>query len=103
MSVFSENHLSTYILYITYIIYITHYMRGSDGKESAYNVGDPGSIPGMGRSPGEGNGCPLYYSRLGNPMEGVAWRATVQGVAKSRTRLRVQHFHFHFIYYIFCL
>ena len=46
---------------------------GSDGKVSAYNAGDPGSIPGSGRSPGEGNGNPLQYSRLENPMDGRAW------------------------------
>ena len=46
---------------------------GSDGKASAYNVGDPGSIPGSGRSPGEGNGNPLQYSCLENPMDGGAW------------------------------
>ena len=46
---------------------------GSDGKESAYNVGDAGSIPGSGRSPGEGNGTPLQYSCLENPMDGGAW------------------------------
>ena len=45
----------------------------SDGKASAYNVGDPGSIPGSGRSPGEGNGNPLQYSCLENPMDGEAW------------------------------
>ena len=60
---------------------------GSDGKASAYNVGDPGSIPGLGRSPGEGNGNPLQYSCLENPMEGRSWYATVHGVAKSRTQL----------------
>ena len=60
---------------------------GSDGKASAYNAGDPGSIPGSGRSPGEGNGTPLQYSCLENPMDGGAWQATVHGVAKSRTRL----------------
>ena len=58
---------------------------GSDGKESAYNAGDPGSIPGSGRSPGEGSGNPLQYSCLGNPMDGGAWWATVCGVAKSQT------------------
>ena len=58
---------------------------GSDGKASAYNVGDLGSIPGLGRSPGEGNGNPLQYSCLENPMDGGAWKATVHGVAKSRT------------------
>ena len=61
---------------------------GSDGKASAYNAGDPGSIPGSGRSSGEGNGNPLPHSCLENCMDGGAWRATVHGVAKSRTRLR---------------
>ena len=60
---------------------------GSDGKASVYNAGDPGSIPGMGRSPGEGNGTPLQYSCLENPMDGGAWEAAVHGVAKSWTRL----------------
>ena len=46
---------------------------GSEVKASAWNVGDPGSIPGSGRSPGEGNGTPLQYSCLDNPMEGEAW------------------------------
>ena len=46
---------------------------GSDGKASACNVGDPGSIPGLGRSSGEGNGNPLQYSCLENPMDGGAW------------------------------
>ena len=46
---------------------------GSDGKASAYNVGGPGLIPGLGRSPGEGNGNPLQYSCLENPMDGGAW------------------------------
>ena len=45
----------------------------SDGKASAFNVGDPGLIPGSGRSPGEGNGNPLQYSCLENPMDGGAW------------------------------
>ena len=57
------------------------------GKGSAYNVGDLGLIPGSGRSPGEGNGNPLQYSRPENPMDGGAWLAIVHGVAKSRTRL----------------
>ena len=46
---------------------------GSDGKASAYNGGDPGSIPGLGRSPGEGKSNPLQYSCLENPMDGGAW------------------------------
>ena len=60
---------------------------GSDSKVSAYNAGDPGSIPGLGRSPGEGNGNPLQYSCLENPMDGGAWWAIVHGVAKSQTQL----------------
>ena len=58
---------------------------GSDGISSACNVGDSGLIPGLGRSPGEGN--PLQYSCLENPTDGGTWWATVYGVAKSRTRL----------------
>ena len=58
---------------------------GSDSKASAYNVGDPGSIPGLGRSPGERNGNPLQYSCLENSMDGGAWWAIVQRVAKSQT------------------
>ena len=57
-----------------------------NGKGSASNTGDRGSIPGAGRSPGEGNGNPLQYSCLGNPMDIGAWRATVHGV-KVLTRL----------------
>ena len=60
---------------------------GSDGKASVYNVGDLGLIPWWGRSPGEGNGNPLQYSCLENPMDGGAWCATVHGVTKSRTLL----------------
>ena len=60
---------------------------GSEGKESACNAGDPGLIPGLGRSPEEGNGNPLQYSCPGNPMDGGAWRAIVHRISKSRTRL----------------
>ena len=60
---------------------------GSDDKESSCNVGDPGSIPGLGRPLGEGNGNPIQYSCLGNPMDRGAWWATVHGVAKSGTQL----------------
>ena len=53
------------------------------GKESAYNAGDLGSIPGSGRSPGEGNGNPLQYSCLENPMDREAWQVTCSlGVAR---------------------
>ena len=55
---------------------------GSGGKVSACSAGDPGSIPGSGRSPGEGNGYPLQYSYLENLMDGGAWWATVHGVAR---------------------
>ena len=61
--------------------------RGPDGKESACNAGDPGSIPKSGRSPGEGNGHPLQYSCPENPMDRVAWRATVHGVTKNQAWL----------------
>ena len=60
---------------------------GSDGKESSCNVGDLGSIPRLGRSPGGGNGYPLQYSWLENSMNRGALWATVHGVAKSQTQL----------------
>ena len=58
---------------------------GSENKVSACNEGDPGSFPGLGRSAGEGNGNPLQYSCLENPMDGGAWWITVHGVAESDT------------------
>ena len=69
--------------YLFHIIY--GFLGGSDGKESACNVGDLGLIPGSGRSPGEGNGTPLQHPFLENPTDGGAWRATVQGVSESDT------------------
>ena len=65
----------------------TGFPGGSKVKVSACNEGGLGSIPGSGRSPGEGNDNPLQYSGLENPMDGGAWWATVHGVAKSRTQL----------------
>ena len=62
------------------------YTRGCilcDYLRSVYNAGDLRSIPELGRSPGEGNGNPLQYSCLENPMDGGAWKATVHGVAKN--------------------
>ena len=56
---------------------------GLEGKESACNVGDSGSVPGLGRSPGEGKGKPIQYSCLENHTDGGAWWATVHGVAKE--------------------
>ena len=58
---------------------------GSDSKESACNIGDAGSISELGRSPGEGNGNPLQYPCLENPMDTGVWQATVHSVAKSWT------------------
>ena len=73
--------------YLLDVLDRTKLPSGSQVKASASNTGDLGSIPGSGRSPGEGNGNPLQYSCLENPMDGGAWWATVHGVAKSRTRL----------------
>ena len=69
---------------------------GSDGKESACNAGDPGSIPGLGRSPAEGNGYPIQYSYLENSMDKRACWATVYWVTKSWTLLSNYHFHPYF-------
>ena len=73
-------------MYLAFI-YIPGFPGISDGKESACNVGDPGSIPGSGRFPGEENGNPLQYSCLESPIDRVAWWATVHGVADSQTQL----------------
>ena len=66
---------------------INSFPGGSDGKESACNVGYPGSIPGSGRSPREWNGYPLQYSCLENSKDRGAWQATVHGAVKSQTHL----------------
>ena len=60
---------------------------GSDSKESTCNAGDPGSIPGLGRFPGEGNGNPLQYSCLENSMDRGAGRDPVHRVTKSQTQV----------------
>ena len=65
---------------------------GSDSKEATCVAGDPSSIPGSRRSPGVGNGNPLQYTCLENPMDGEAWWATVHGVAKNQIRLSDSHF-----------
>ena len=62
----------THVSYVSYISK-SDFPGGSDGKESAYNAGHPGSVPGLGRSPGEGNGNPLQYCCLENPMDRGAW------------------------------
>ena len=71
------------------VFIVTGFPCGSAGKESACNAGDPSSIPGLGRSPGEGKGYPLQYSGLENSIDCI-----VQGVTKSWTRLSDFHFHF---------
>ena len=65
----------------------------SDGKESACNEGDLGSIPGLGRSSGEGNGNPLPYSCLENPMDRGAWKAVVHEVTESGRTEQLIHTH----------
>ena len=74
-----------YIIYIYFLCVYVDFPGGSDGKASVYNAGDLGSIPGSGRSPGEGKGNPLQYYCLENPMDRGAWWAKVHGVAKSQT------------------
>ena len=69
------------------LVLLTGFSGGSDGKESACNAGDLGSILGSGRSPGEGRGNPLQYSCLENSMDRGAWQDTVHGVTKSQTQL----------------
>ena len=66
---------------------LTGLLGGSVVKNLLAKAGDTGSIPGLGRSPGEGNGTPLQYSCLENPMDGGAWWAAVHRVARSQTRL----------------
>ena len=68
---------------------------GSDGKESASNAGDLVSIPGSGRSPGEGNNKPLQYSCLENPIDRGAWWAIVHGVTRVKDDLTTNHYHSH--------
>ena len=68
---------------------------GSDNKESACNAGGPGSIPGLGRSPGDGHGDPLYYSCLENPTDRGVWRATDHRVPKRQTCLKQLSTHAH--------
>ena len=73
-----------------YQLYLNNIPGGSEGKESACNTGDLGSVPGLGRSPGEGNGYPLQYSGLENSMDCI-----VHVVAKSWTRLGGRRSRFH--------
>ena len=78
-----------FILYsFTYLLFQNFFQSGSDDKKSAYNAEDLGWIPGLGRFPGEGNGCPLQYFCLENSIDREAWKATVHGVTKGQIWLR---------------
>ena len=74
------------------LVLASGFPHDSAGKESAGNVGDLGLIPGLGRSPGEGNGYPLQYPGLENSMDRGACQATVHGAEKSWTQLSNFHF-----------
>ena len=83
--------------------YYLGFLGSSAVKASARNAGDLGSIPGLERSPGKGNGNTLQYSCPENPMDGGAWWATVHGVAKSRGCKEsdtTERLHFHFLSFI---
>ena len=86
MSIVSGNAMKVYLICSEPKV-LWGFPGGSDGKESACNAGDWGSIPGSERCLGEGNGYPIQYSCLENPMDRGAWWATVRGVAKSQTQL----------------
>ena len=82
---YSCQHLVLSVFWILTILISVGFPGGSEVKASACKAGDPGSIPRSGRSAGEGNGNPLQYSCLENPMDRRAWQVTVHGVGKSRT------------------
>ena len=90
ISSFSGNML----LFSVYVVPSLDFPGGSDSKEPVYNAGDLGSVPGSGRSPGEGNGDPLQYSCLENSVDRGTWRAIVHGITKSQTWLSDWYFHF---------
>ena len=80
-----EDNILKFVLNISLLHKTMGFPGVSDGKNSTCNAGDLGLIPQSGRSPGEGNGSPLQYSLLENPMDRGGWRATVHGITKSRT------------------
>ena len=91
---FSAAHCADVLSHVTFRVfycvphpYIWGFPGSSEVKASACNAGELGSIPGLGRSPGEGNDTPLQYSCLGNPINRGAWQATVCRFAKSQTQL----------------
>ena len=79
----SPRNLSVYVYVCVCVCVWMGFPHGSDSKQSSCNAGDSGLIPGLGRSPGEGNGYPLQYSCLENSIDRGAWQATVHGVSKS--------------------
>ena len=87
-----SSHSSLHISHYSKLILVQGFPGGSEVKVSAPSAGDLGLIPGLGRSPGEGNGNPLQYSFLVNPMDGRAWWATVHGVAKESDMTERLHF-----------
>ena len=86
---------------VPYDLFLGNFPGCSDGKVSAYNAGDLGSIPGLGRSPGEGNGNPHQYSCLENSMDRGAWWSIAYGIAKSWTQLCDFTFFFFLLFYFF--
>ena len=76
------------VVHLSELVTCMHFPGGSDGKASFYSVGDLGSIPGSGRSPGEANGNPLQCSCPENPRDGGDWWAAIYRVAQSRTPLK---------------
>ena len=93
-----QNHLAVFLsslLFFPTILWPRDFPHSLVSKESAFNAGDPGLIPGSGRSSGEGNGNPFQHSHLENPMDRRAWRTMVPEVTKSQTQLsnwaRTQH------------
>ena len=90
---------------LKYLTIPPRFPGSSKNKESARSAGDPGSIPGLGRSPGEGNGKPLQYPCLENSMDGGVWWDTLHGGRKESDT--TERLHFHFVKserkYIFCV
>ena len=84
-------YVCIYIYIYSFLPLVPGFPSGLDGKEFVCNAGDPSLIPGLGRSPGEGNGYSFQFSCMGNPMDRGAWWATVHGITKSRIWPSDQH------------